>query len=49
MKNINVLIGIKELKNQRNQIISLISGSDFFDLTNQRNQIIRLINGSDNE
>jgi hypothetical protein len=34
-------------KNQRNQIISLISGSDICHLTNQRNQIIRRINGAD--
>ena len=49
MKNINVIIRMKELKNQRNLIINLISGSDFFELKNQRNQIIRLINGADNE
>ena len=48
-ENINDLIEMKELKNQRNQIIILISGSDIFHLINQRNKKIRIINGADNE
>lgn len=44
----NILVKTRMIKNQRNQIISLISGSDFFGTTtNQRNQKIRLINGAD--